>query len=84
MDRDFFLLYDFYMEKLSQNLPVAFADRMKSQLGDDYKKYEEALNQIPVRGVRVNTKRIGASECKALFEKEFNLSMQKALYQIYR
>ena len=42
------------MEKLSERLPEAFQNQMKELLGEDYKKYIDALNADSVRGLRVN------------------------------
>ncbi len=40
------------------DLPVAFSERMKSLLGDEYEKYLETLSQEPVKAFRVNTDKI--------------------------
>ena len=58
-------------EKL--NIPREYEDIMKKQLGEDYLKYIDALKKEPVRGLRVNTKKISIEE----FLKRTNLSLEK-------
>ncbi len=55
------------MEKLSEKLPQEFSNRMKETLGKDYVAYEKALNNEPVRGIRVNTKRISVEKFLKLY-----------------
>lgn len=50
------------MENLSEKLPKGFVSRLKNTLGADYDKYQEAINQDSVRGIRVNTKRMPVAE----------------------
>ena len=64
------------MEKLSEKLPKEFVLRMKETLGSDYQKYEEAVNNEPVRGLRVNTNRVSVDE----FVKNFNQKLEKVPY----
>ena len=47
-------------------LPKAFAARMQRLLGSDYADYEEALNQKPVRAIKVNTNKISVSDFERL------------------
>lgn len=47
------------MENLFEKLPKEFTERLKNSLGDvDFKKYEKALSEMPIRGLRVNKRRI--------------------------
>ncbi len=41
-----------------KKLPVDYVNRMKALLGDEYPLYEKALNNPPVRAIRVNTEKI--------------------------
>lgn len=50
------------MKDILYALPAKYVQNMQSLLGDDYKKYEEALKNEAVRGLRVNTKRISVAE----------------------
>ena len=50
------------MEKLSEKLPIEYVSQMKELLGEDYKNYERALNEKPVRGLRVNKVKVSVSE----------------------
>ena len=75
-----YLLYDFYMEKLSEKLPEKFKERLQNSLGKDFDKYVEAIDKPSVRGVRVNTKKIAANEVEKIFEKEFCLKLEKVKY----
>ncbi len=56
------------MKKLSESLPQAYLDRMKTQLGADFVKYIEAVDDEPIRGVRVNLKRLSAEKFKENFD----------------
>lgn len=64
------------MENLSSKLPSAFVSRMKSELKDDYKNYENAINMPPVRALRVNTKKISVEE----FKDKFNYNLKPISY----
>lgn len=44
------------------NLPQAFTDRMKDQLGDDYFKFISEYEKEPIKGLRVNTLKLSASD----------------------
>lgn len=68
------------MENLTEKLPQAFVNRMKNMLGKDYEKFENSMNDGSVRGVRVNTKKISASDCKKLFETELNEKLESIEY----
>lgn len=48
------------------NLPTEFASRMKALLGDEYALYEKAMDEPPVRALRVNTDKISVDEFKAI------------------
>lgn len=50
------------------NLPNDYVERMKVQLGEEYRVYERSLQETPVRGLRVNTNRISAEKFEQLFE----------------
>ena len=50
------------MEKLSEKLPNDYIVKMKNSLKDDFSKYLNAIDETPVRGVRVNTKRIAVQD----------------------
>ena len=50
------------MEKISEKLPNEYKEQMQGLLKGDFDKYLNALNQSPVRGVRVNTKRIAVKD----------------------
>ncbi len=56
------------MENLSEKLPNEYKDQMQSLLKGDFDKYLNALNQNPVRGVRINTKRIAVKDFLASSE----------------
>lgn len=57
------MLYDLVMEKLSEKLPKSFLERMKKDLGNEnFEKYINAVNNEPVRGVRINTHRVSVDE----------------------
>ena len=59
-----------------KNLPQAFVNRMKNILGDEYSLYENAMNEAPVKGFRVNTEKISLED----FEKVNDLSNEKIPY----
>ncbi len=59
-----------------KKLPAEYSERMKKLLGEDYAEYENALNQSPVRGLRVNTDKISVEE----FEKINIFSSEKIPY----
>ncbi len=68
------MLYDLSMEKLSDKLPKAFLERMRNDLGDEnFDKYINAINEKPVRGVRINTNRVPVDE----FLKRTKLKLEK-------
>ncbi len=48
------------------DLPVEYKERMKLLLGNEYKDYENALNEQPVRGFRVNTEKISLIDFQKL------------------
>ena len=48
------------------NLPTEFASRMKALLGDEYALYEKAMDEPPVRALRVNTDKISVDGFKAI------------------
>ncbi len=61
------------MENLFEKLPQAFINRMKNQLdGEKFEKFKNAMNLKPVRGVRVNKKRVQVNE----FVKKSNLNLK--------
>lgn len=68
------------MEKLSERLPQSFKDSMKTMLGEDYDRFEKAIDEPSVRGVRANSKKIPAEEMVCLFEKEFGEKLEKIGY----
>ncbi|MBO5021343.1 MAG: hypothetical protein J6D52_11820 [Clostridia bacterium] len=41
-----------------KRLPTDYVNRMKQLLGDEYPLYEKALNEPPVKAIRVNTDKI--------------------------
>ena len=43
-------------------LPKEYAERMKSLLGDEFSLYEKAINEEPVKGFRVNTRKISLED----------------------
>lgn len=65
------------MEKNDLKLPVEFVQRLKTQLGEYFKKYEEAIKEPAVRGLRVNTKRIRTDD----FEKLSGLSLESVPFE---
>lgn len=55
------------MEKLSEKLPKEFCKRQKEMLGEElFNKYIDAVNQKPVRGIRINTKKVTSESIKNL------------------
>ena len=50
------------MEKLSEIISEDYKIQMKNLLKSDYEKYLSALDEQAVRGLRINTKKIGVSE----------------------
>jgi len=51
------------MEELFEKLPEAFINRLKKQLNDEkFEKFKKAMNLKPVRGVRINKKRVQINE----------------------
>lgn len=55
------------------NLPSEFIERVRVELGSDYEKYIKSLNEAPVRGLRVNTKKITTQKFKEIS----NLNLEK-------
>lgn len=58
------------------NLPTEFKERMKALLGEDFEKYENALQEKPVRAFRVNTDKISVAD----FEKINVFGKEKVPY----
>lgn len=58
------------MEKITTKLPEAFLRKMKTLLGDNFEKYIKAVDEEPVRGLRVNTKRISANDFASNFSED--------------
>lgn len=50
------------MEKITTKLPEEFLSEMKNSLGEDYQKYLTAMDEEPVRGLRVNTNRVDVAD----------------------
>ncbi len=50
------------MEKITNKLPDEFLSKMKNLLGQDFDKYMTAMDNPPVRGIRVNTRRISVAD----------------------
>ncbi|MBR3885142.1 MAG: RsmF rRNA methyltransferase first C-terminal domain-containing protein [Clostridia bacterium] len=50
------------MEKISEKLSNDYKNQMKTLLKDDYEKYISALDEQAIRGLRVNTKKIGVQD----------------------
>lgn len=47
------------MENLFEKLPKEFIERLKISLSnEDFKRYEKAINEMPVRALRVNNRRV--------------------------
>lgn len=69
-------MYYLDMERLSEKLPKEYSDRIKIQLGNDYLKYLESLDENYVRGIRVNTTKISVEE----FEKLFDEKIEKLVF----
>ena len=49
-----------------KNLPIDYVKRMKELLGDEYPLYEKALNEPPVKAIRVNTDKISLEDFEKL------------------
>ena len=62
MDLKIILLYDFYMEKISELLPRDYKMQMQNMLGSKFDSYLNALNEQGVRGLRVNTNKISVED----------------------
>ncbi len=45
-----------------KNLPLEFTERMKNLLGDEFESFINAVNDIPVKGFRVNTEKISSED----------------------
>ena len=58
------------MEKITTKLPEAFLIKMKSCLDENFEKYMTAVDEEPVRGLRVNTSRISVEEFASKFSEE--------------
>lgn len=58
MDGTCFLMYIFVMEKVSELISNEYKLQIKQILKQDYEKYLNSLDQKPVRGLRINTKKI--------------------------
>ncbi len=58
------------------NLPKEFDSRMKVLLGDEYDSYIRAMSDRPVRGLRVNTKKISVDN----FEKLCSFPIERIPY----
>jgi len=58
------------MEKLTDRLPKEFVNSMKTMLGDDFNKFEKAMNEPLVRGLRVNTNRVSVEKFCECFEQK--------------
>ena len=48
------------------NLPIAFVDKMKNLLGDEFDDYIKCYDEKRLYGLRVNTKKISVEEFKAI------------------
>ena len=57
------------MEKITTKLPKEFLERMKENLGENFDKYMLAVDETPVRGLRVNTTRISVDEYLKKYDK---------------
>lgn len=49
-----------------KRLPTDYVNRMKQLLGDEYPLYEKALNEPPVKAIRVNTDKISLEDFEKL------------------
>ena len=49
-----------------KELPLAYRERMKDLLGEDFAVYEAALRQDPVKAYRVNTAKISVADFEKL------------------
>lgn len=47
-------------------LPVDFTNRMKNILGEEYKKFEDAYSEKPIRSFRINTEKISKENFKKI------------------
>ncbi len=45
-----------------KELPLKYKERMEALLGEDFKEYEKALSEAPVRAFRVNTDKISTED----------------------
>ena len=48
------------------NLPIAFVDKMKKLLGDEFNDYISCYDEKRLYGLRVNTKKISIEEFKRI------------------
>ena len=48
------------------NLPVAFTDKMKTLLGNEFDEYISCYDEKRLYGLRVNTKKISVEEFKTI------------------
>ena len=48
------------------NLPVAFTDKMKKLLGNEYDEYIACYDETRLYGLRVNTKKISVEDFKKI------------------
>lgn len=49
-----------------KNLPQDYVNRMKALLGDEYPLYEKALNDPPVKAIRINTDKISLEDFRKI------------------
>jgi len=61
------------MENSEIILPREFEERMKEKLGENFERYKQVLMEKPIKGIRVNTKKISIQD----FEKVFDLGIEK-------
>ena len=66
------------MSETLLTLPESYIEKMKSELGNNFEKYLESLIQKPVRGLRVNTRKISVEE----FEKLTDLKIEKLNFSV--
>ena len=45
-----------------KSLPIDYVNRMKAILGDEYPLYEKAVNDAPIKAIRVNTDKISLED----------------------
>ena len=57
-------------------MPKEFQERMKENLGENFDKYMLAVDEAPVRGLRVNTTRISVDE----YLKKYNKNLESIEY----